>query len=254
MINHDEDLQRQKDLVKTALMATDSYLGILKEVRESKVVTQPILASFARSLSDAYDALSTLKVINLHEDYMKKVIDEVTQYFNLENTSQNESVISFSNFVEEVGNDITEEDIDDIVNNLAWDDIYDLYDEDELIYDPGDEQEDIEEKISASQRIKKSQGMKRRKSQLSIARNLKLRRTSSVEVLKKRAVNAARRAVYKKLLMGRNKSQMSASEKDMLEKRMKNFKYMQNTIAIKLLPKMKAIEQSRLAHRSSKKR
>ena len=95
--------------------------------------------------------------------------------------------------------------------------------------------------------------MKRRKSQLSIARNLKLKRTSSIDVLKKRAVNAARRAVYKKLLMGRNKAQMSASEKDMLEKRMKNFKYMQNTIAIKMLPKMKAIEQSRLAHRNKKR-
>ncbi len=252
MINRNDPLEKQKTLVKSALAATDAYLGILKQARNTKTVTQPILFEFTKNLSVAYNNLSILNLVSDHEEYMSKAIEEMTKLFDSSSFAiKNEHVSSFVDFVEETEKDISEQDIDDIVNSLEWEDIYDLYDEDELVYDP--EPEDIEEKISASQRIKKSQGMKRRKSQLSIARNLKLKRTSSIDVLKKRAVNAARRAVYKKLLMGRNKSQMSASEKDMLEKRMKNFKYMQNTIAIKMLPKMKAIEQSRLAHRNKKR-
>ncbi len=251
MINHNESLEKQKNLVKTALLATDAYLGILKQARTTQTVTQPILFEFTKNLSIAHKSLSALNLLSDHEGYMSKVIDEMNTYFDADSFSVKNEHTTFVNFIEDVEKDISEEDVNDMVDSLEWEDIYDLYDEDELVYDP--EPEDIEEKISASQRIKKSQGMKRRKSQLSIARNLKLKRTSSIDVLKKRAVNAARRAVYKKLLMGRNKAQMSASEKDMLEKRMKNFKYMQNTIAIKMLPKMKAIEQSRLAHRTKKR-
>jgi hypothetical protein len=53
--------------------------------------------------------------------------------------------------------------------------------------------------------------------------------------------------------MGRDKSNLSASEKDMIEKRLKSMKYMQAAIAIKMLPKLKTIEQSRLANRTKRK-
>ncbi len=253
MINNSE-LDRQKDLVKAALLATDNYLGMLKEARVRKIVTQPILHMFAKSVSEAYAILSKLYVASLHDNYIQQVIDEMKSYY-VHSIVPIHSYESFSNFIQDADKDFSEDEVQDMVNGVTWEDIYDLYDEDELIYEPDDSGDSgsIEEKISASQRIKKSQSMKRRKSQLSIARNLKLKRTSSIDVLKKRAVNAARRAVYKKLLMGRNKTQLSASEKDQLEKRMKNFKYMQNTIAIKMLPKLKAIEQSRLAHRTKKR-
>lgn len=249
MIFYKESLEKQKNLIKTALLATDNYLGILDNIKKNKAITQPLIFEFTKNISIAYDTLKSLDVISSHESYINKIIDEMNQCIDSYKPENNNT--SFKNFIHNIDNTLSENDIEEMINKLKWEDIYDLYDEDELIYDP--DPDDLEEKISASQRIKKSQSMKRRTSQLSIARNLKLRRTSSIDVLKKRAVNAARRAVYKKLLMGRNKSQLSASEKDALEKRLKNFKYMQNTIAIKMLPKLKAIEQSRLAHRSKKK-
>ena len=218
-----ELLNRQKDLIKEAIRSTDNYLFVLKQARESRIVTQPLLYDFSYHISRAYDCLSLLGVVEQHEKYMGKAIDEVMSYFKI--PIEAKESLTFKDFILESEDSFSDEDVESIVNDIGWEDIYDLYDEDELIYDP-DEQEDIEEKISPQQRIKKSQSMKRRGSQLSIARNLKLRRTSSINVLKKRAVNAARRAVYKKLLMGRNKAQLSASEKDMIEKRMKNFKYM----------------------------
>lgn len=237
------DINHREDLIKTALVSTDAYLGILEQAKKSKLATQITLFNFFHNLERAYASLQELGVEKEHDSYINKAIDEILTYKSYQ------VVESFTSFVET--SSWNDQDIDEIVNDIQWEDIVDLYNEDELIYDP--DAEEIEEKITPQNRIKKSMSMRRRNPQLSIARNLKLRRTSSIQVLKKRAVNAARRAVYKKLLMGRDRSTLSASEKDMIEKRMKNFKYMQATIAIKMLPKLKAIEQSRLAHRTNKR-
>lgn len=243
MIN--DNLKHQEDLITFALVSTDNYLGVAQQIRESKIATQPMIYDFIYHLANAYDSLKLLGVADKHESYINDIINEVMSYkhYGVSET--------FSEFSQRIDDELNEVEVDDMVNDLQWEDIYDLYDDDELIYDPSPD--DIEEKITPQNRIKKSLSMKRRNPQLSIARNLKLKRTSSIAVLKKRAVNAARRAVYKKLLMGRDRSTLSASEKDMIEKRMKNFKYMQATIAIKMLPKLKAIEQSRLAHRTKKR-
>ena len=243
----DSTVKNYANLLKIAIKSTDNYLGILSQVREAKLLPQTALQEFVFHLKNAHDSLVVLGVASEHETYMNEVIDEIMSFKN----SPVKENINFSNFLKESEETFSDEEVNLMVRDLDWEDIYDLYDQDELVYDP--EPEEVEEKISAQSRIRRSQAMKRRTPRLTIARNLKLRRTSSIDVLKKRAVNAARRSVYKKLLMGRNKANLSAGEKDMLERRMKNFKYMQNTIAIKMLPKLKTIEQARLAHRTNRK-
>jgi len=75
-----------------------------------------------------------------------------------------------------------------------------------------------------------------------------------MEVLKKRAVLAARRSLYRRFLRGRDKSTLSAAEKDRIEQQVGRMRFMQSAIALKMLPKMRSIEQKRLAHyRSGKK-
>jgi len=167
-----------------------------------------------------------------------------------------ESTLSFSNFLKEQNEDeeevISEEEINQIVDDLQWEDIADLYDDDELVYEPDSDEEEVkeeflDEKLSAQARLKKRQAFARFKGKRNVARNMKLRRASSMNVLKKRAVLAARRAVYKRFLRGRDKSTLSAAEKDRIEQQVSRMKFIQAAIATKMLPKMRAIEQKRLS-------
>ena len=124
---------------------------------------------------------------------------------------QEGTVVSFANFItEEVL--ISDDDINKIVENLTWEDIIDLYPENELVED-----DSLDEALSAQARLKKRQAFARNRSRRNIAKGLKLRRSSSPEVLKKRAVAAAKRAMYKRLLRGRDRSTLSASEKNRIE-------------------------------------
>jgi len=101
--------------------------------------------------------------------------------------------------------------------------------------------------------MKKRQAFSRTKGKRGVALRMKLRRASTSETLKKRAILAARRALYKRLLRGRDKSQLSASEKSRVEQQVKRMKTFQNNLVLKMMPKIRSIEQKRLAHYRSKK-
>lgn len=153
--------------------------------------------------------------------------------------------VSFKNFLDE--DIISPQEIDQMVEELTWEDIVDFYFEDELVVEEG-----LDEAISAQARLKKRQAFARNKSRRNVARNLKIKRSSSPEVLKRRAVSAAKRALYKRILRGRDKSSLSAAEKDRVEKLVSSMKNMQQTIVYKMMPKVRSIEQKRLANKNKK--
>jgi hypothetical protein len=132
-----------------------------------------------------------------------------------------------------------------MVDTLTWGDIVDLYPEEDLIEE---ETEQLDEKLSAQARLKKRQGFARGKSKRNTAKTIKLKRSSTPEVLQKRAQLAARRAIYKRMLRGRDKSALSASEKDRIEQQVAKMKNIQASIATRMVPKMRSIEQKRLAN------
>lgn len=149
------------------------------------------------------------------------------------------------------GDTITEEDIEKIVNDLDWEDIVDLYNDDELVID---EDEDLSEALTAQARLKKRQTFARFRGRRGIAKGIKLRRASDMATLQRRAKLAARRAVYKRFLKGRDKSQLSASEKDRIEQQVARLKIIQTTLAQRMIPKIRSIEQKRLtSYRTRKK-
>ena len=145
--------------------------------------------------------------------------------------------------------EINDDDIEKMVNSLSWEDIADFYSDDDFETD----QEEVSEAISAQSRIKKRQAFARFKGRRNVIKGMKLKRTSNIAVLQKRASLAARRALYKMLLSGRGKSRLSASEKDRIEQRVKNLKTIQSTIAQRMMPKIRSIEQKRLASYRTKK-
>ena len=80
----------------------------------------------------------------------------------------------FLEFVENSTNDkhsFSEEELDSIANNLTWEDIVDLYDEEELDF----EENNIVETLSPQARIKKRQIFARNKSRRNVAKILSLK-------------------------------------------------------------------------------
>lgn len=291
-----KDINVQHELLKTALAETDAYLAVEDAAVRAGKVTTPMLRDFTVHYNNAWRALESLGVLSSHEEYMKAHlktmsdmsseedttladdpfaavpgaeggVDESTNPYNNAFTN---SYKGFKSFIEEEKKSdensdevVSEEDIARMVDELEWEDIADLYNDDELVCNCGEEncsecnepvsEEVINEKLSAQSRIRKRQAFARMRGKRNVARNMKLRRASSTETLKKRAVLAARRAVYSRFLKGRDKSSLSAAEKDRIEQQVKRMKFLQTAIATKMLPKMRAIEQKRIINYRTKK-
>ena len=313
MIN---DLNIQHELLKTALESTDAYLGIEKQAVAANKATPMMIHDFTYHMSRTHDALQSLGVLNIHQEYMTSHVETMSKLFgdddanlgdmpyahlpaadfsgmdeskkfyadakkrakadtpqeklssawktkakaraaaagreypnlvdNVWAARKQESVVaSFANFIAEKKEQFSEDDINEMVDGLKWEDIVDLYSEEELIEE---ETEQLDEKISAQSRLKRRQSFARGKGKRTTAKSIKLRRASTPETLQKRAQLAARRAIYQRFLRGRDKSALSASEKDRIEQQVKGMKNIQSSIATRMVPKMRSIEQKRLAH------
>jgi hypothetical protein len=141
-------------------------------------------------------------------------------------------MISFKEYVD---NSIPESEVDQMVEELTWEDIADLY-----------EEEWLEENFSSASRKRRGQRLKSRKSRIGQSRKLKTHRAASLEVLKKRAKLAGRRMAMKRILHSRKKSQLSSAEKDRVEKQVKTMMATQTTLTTKFLPKVRELERKRL--------
>jgi hypothetical protein len=142
-------------------------------------------------------------------------------------------MISFKEFIEE---EVTEEEIDALIESLEWEDVIHLFDEEDMII----------EDISAKERIQKGQRLKSRKVLMALARKIKLKRSATLGTLKKRTKTDARRMIMKKMLKGRGKKQLSASEKNSIEARTSKMIGMMNNLPAKLLPKIRQLQRDRL--------
>lgn len=94
----------------------------------------------------------------------------------------------------------------------------------------------IEEDISPAERLKRRLRMKRNRIKLKIARKRALRKPANIKTLQKRARNAARRSIQKRLLKSRSKRNLSAAAKNSLEKRIASRPALIKAMTRKLLP------------------
>ena len=142
-------------------------------------------------------------------------------------------MLTFKEFNKE---EVTEEEIDALIESLEWEDVIHLFDEEDMII----------EDISAKERIQKGQRLKSRKVLMALARKVKLKRSATLGTLKKRTKTDARRMIMKKMLKGRGKKQLSASEKNSIEARTSKMIGMMNNLPAKLLPKIRQLQRDRL--------
>jgi len=145
-------------------------------------------------------------------------------------------MIKFKEFVED---EITEKDIDALIESLEWEDVIELFDTEDMIL----------EDISSSQRLKMATKTRSRKHLLALARNVKLKRSAALPILQKRSVTGARKLLLRKFLKGRDKNQMSAGEKNRIEARVTAALATMKNLPTKLLPKVRQLERSRLANK-----
>jgi hypothetical protein len=139
-------------------------------------------------------------------------------------------MISFKEFIKE---EVTEEEIDTLIESLEWEDVIHLFDEEDMIV----------EDISAKERIRKSQKLKSRKVLMALARKVKLKRSATLSTLKNRTKTDARRMIMKKMLKGRSKKTLSATEKNSIEARTSKVITMMNNLPAKLLPKIRQLDR-----------
>ena len=155
-------------------------------------------------------------------------------------------MIKFSDYLDQ-DLEVNEE---ELVESIEWEDIEDTYTAEDFIEVLDEEY--LDEKLSVTARIKKGQKLKSRKTAFAQARKMKLRRTSNPEVIGKRAKVAARRSIIKKLLKGRDKSKLSAQEKDRLEKQATMIMSNQKGLVVRMIPKVRQLERQRLQAKAPK--
>lgn len=164
---------------------------------------------------------------------------------------------------------IKDEEEDEIVKEfdpekdpLDDEDVLDIYDDDELII-VDDEDEELEESVlfeenelnevlSRVERIKSRIRLKRTAAKRKRALRIALKKHSSSKVVNNRARRLAVKLI-KKRLFKKPASKMSVGEKERAEARIKKMNKVVSRIAMKLAPKVRKLEKSRLSSKRTKK-
>ena len=155
-----------------------------------------------------------------------------------------------------------EAEIDKIVAELSDDDIMDeVYDDDEVVEiddETGEEieqdeedkkiDEQLKEVLSRMQRIKAKQRLRRTAAKRQRSTRIALKKFSSSKTINKRARRAAVKALKNRLLRGRNPNKLSVGEKERVERIIASKKTLLNRIALKMVPRVRKIEKSRMSH------
>lgn len=107
-------------------------------------------------------------------------------------------------------------------------------------------EEDIDEVLSTQARLKKKAQMRRIKTKLKIGRKRQAKRIASMDRLKNRSRRQARAAVLKKILRGKDKSDLSYGSRASYERMVNRKQAMISRMARKLLPKTRAADRSKM--------
>lgn len=194
--------------------------------------------------------------IKMKDKYVSEANDDT--YDNISDTAEFESD-------EAEDDDISDADIDDWISNIEdIDDIIDVYDSSELsIIDkdtgehvadvpttdenPIHENEELNEVLSRMERIKVAMRFARTASTRERKIKIALRRKSSQPQINHRARSLAIRTMKLKLAK-KPLDQLSVADKERIEKIMKRRKAVIDRMAVKLIPKIRGIERTRLSH------
>lgn len=152
--------------------------------------------------------------------------------------------------------DVSDEDLDKMIDSLSDDDIIDhAYDDDEFVMvddETGEViKEDVElldEVLSRSERIRARTRFARTKIKRERKVKIALKKYSSAPVINNRARKLAIKLMKQRLTRGRPLSKLSVGEKERIERVVQKRKKIINRLAMRLVPRVRKIEKARLSH------
>jgi hypothetical protein len=151
--------------------------------------------------------------------------------------------------------DMSDEELDDMISGLEHEDILSAYEDSEFgVYDEHGnliEEEltegELNEVLSRAERMKVRLRMARNKTKTQVKLKIALHKHSSGAVLNHRARRLAVKAMEKKLARNKPLSQLSVSEKERIERIVQRRKKAIDRMAMKLVPHVRQIEKERLS-------
>jgi len=109
----------------------------------------------------------------------------------------------------------------------------------------GNTGEETDEALDFQQRRARGRSMKKNKAKIAMGRRRAAKKTASQDVLKKRARKGAINQLFKKFAKGTSRSDLPASRRQEIEKRIEKMKSKVNMIARKNLPAIRKLEKDR---------
>ena len=106
----------------------------------------------------------------------------------------------------------------------------------------------LAEAMTVPQRIKAKQRMKKMSKRIQMAKKRSMKRAPSMDKLKLRAKKQAKNSMIKKWMRGKSKSEMSFSQRQNIEKRLKSASGRIDTMSKKLLPSVRQMDRERRAN------
>lgn len=162
-------------------------------------------------------------------------------------------------FKEEDQLDLSDDDINSMVESVTDEEIEDLYEEHEitLVYeDTGEEVDthpeeskfDLMEVLSRQERLKGKIRLRKTAAKRGRSTKIALKRYSNPATINKRARRLAIKLMKKRILRGRDPSKISVGEKERIEKLMAKRKDIINRVAQKLVARVRKVEKARMSH------
>lgn len=107
--------------------------------------------------------------------------------------------------------------------------------------------DDLDEALTTQQRIKRRQIMRRLKAKIAMGRKRAAKKRATPEKLKQRAMKRARAAMIKKLARGKDKADLSFSQRKDIEQRVAKRASMIARMAKKMLPTVRKDDMAKMA-------
>ena len=168
---------------------------------------------------------------------------------------QREILDSIKSLMESIEtDDVSDSELEDLVNSITDEDILAEYDEDELhiVSESGElidtsEVDVLSEGLSRVERIRARNRFLRTKVKREMKAKIALKKHSTRDVLVRRAKRLAIKALKIKFSKKKNLADMTVADKERVEKLLASRKSLVNRLAMKLVPKVKKLEKERLA-------
>lgn len=162
----------------------------------------------------------------------------------------------------DIHNDMSEEEIEDVVDGLTDEDYLEVYDDEELAIvdaETGEETAELDDEkgmnegtinevLSRMERMRARIRIRTSKSKRQRAEKIALKRYSDTKTINKRARRLAIKLMKKRFLRGRPMSAVSVPEKERLERMIEKRKAIVSRIATRLAPRIRRLEKNRLSH------